>query len=336
MISMGKDDNNIIEIKNLIKAFGSFMAVDNVNLNIERGKIFGLLGPNGAGKTTTISLVLGILKPTSGTIIIDGLDNIKDNELVKEKIGFMTQETIVDSDLTAYENLKIAGKLYHLRGEVLESAIKNALKEADLEAFANKKAGSFSGGMKRRLYLVKSMIHSPKILILDEPTTGLDVQNRVEMWKRIDDLNKRGVTVILTTQYLEEADRLCNKIAIIDHGKIVASGTASELKKQVSEGSVIEIIADTSVVEQVVKLLRTKLKLEVNVEDEKIEAFVAKDDIKMVSKVADAIYKEKIPIASISLRLPTMDDVFIKLTGSSIRDKLEEQSSDRANIMIKR
>ncbi len=336
MINMGKDDNNIIEIKNLIKAFGSFMAVDNVNLNIERGKIFGLLGPNGAGKTTTISLVLGILKPTSGTIIIDGLDNIKDNELVKEKIGFMTQETIVDSDLTAYENLKIAGKLYHLRGEVLESAIKNALKEADLEAFANKKAGSFSGGMKRRLYLVKSMIHSPKILILDEPTTGLDVQNRVEMWKRIDDLNKRGVTVILTTQYLEEADRLCNKIAIIDHGKIVASGTASELKKQVSEGSVIEIIADTSVVEQVVKLLRTKLKLEVNVEDEKIEAFVAKDDIKMVSKVADAIYKEKIPIASISLRLPTMDDVFIKLTGSSIRDKLEEQSSDRANIMIKR
>ncbi len=336
MINMDKSENNIIEIKNLIKAFGSFTAVDNVNLNIERGKIFGLLGPNGAGKTTTISLVLGILKPTSGSIIIDGLDNIKDNALVKEKIGFMTQETIVDSDLTAYENLKIAGRLYHLRGEILESAIKNALKEADLEAFANKKAGSFSGGMKRRLYLVKSMIHSPKILILDEPTTGLDVQNRVEMWKRIDDLNKRGVTVILTTQYLEEADRLCDKIAIIDHGKIVASGTASELKKQVSEGSVIEIIADTSVVEQVVKLLRTKLKLEVNLEDEKIEAFVAKDDIKMVSKVADAIYKEKIPIASISLRLPTMDDVFIKLTGSSIRDKLEEQSSDRANIMIKR
>ena len=200
MINMDKSENNIIEIKNLIKAFGSFTAVDNVNLNIERGKIFGLLGPNGAGKTTTISLVLGILKPTSGSIIIDGLDNIKDNALVKEKIGFMTQETIVDSDLTAYENLKIAGRLYHLRGEILESAIKNALKEADLEAFANKKAGSFSGGMKRRLYLVKSMIHSPKILILDEPTTGLDVQNRVEMWKRIDDLNKRGVTVILTTQ----------------------------------------------------------------------------------------------------------------------------------------
>ncbi|MCL5423482.1 MAG: ATP-binding cassette domain-containing protein [Candidatus Marsarchaeota archaeon] len=333
---MNKDDDNIIEIKNLIKTFGSFIAVDNVSLNIERGKIFGLLGPNGAGKTTTISLVLGILKPTSGAIVIDGLDNIKDNELVKEKIGFMTQETIVDSDLTAYENLKIAGKLYHLKGEALEAAIKNALKEADLEAFANKKAGSFSGGMKRRLYLVKSMIHAPKILILDEPTTGLDVQNRVEMWKRIDDLNKRGVTVILTTQYLEEADRLCNKIAIIDHGKIVAHGTASELKKQVSEGSVIEIIAETNVVEQIVKLLRTKLKLEVNVEDEKIEAFVAKDDIKMVSKVADAIYKEKITISSISLRLPTMDDVFIKLTGSSIRDKLEEQNSDRANIMIKR
>lgn len=336
MIIMVDKSNNIIEIKKLQKCFGTFIAVNGINMNVERGKIFGLLGPNGAGKTTTISLILGILKPTEGSILIDGLDNIKDSTLVKQNIGFMTQETIIDSDLTAYQNLEIAGKLYHMHGEELKKAIANALAEANLEEFANKKAGSFSGGMKRRLYLVKSMIHNPKILILDEPTTGLDVQNRVEMWKRIDALNKRGVTIILTTQYLEEADRLCAKIAIIDHGNIIASGTASELKRKVSEGSVIEITTSTETVPQVVKLLRSKFDLEPTVKDEKIETFVEKDDIKLVSKIADAVSKEKIPISSISLRLPTMDDVFIKLTGASMRDKLEEQKSDRANIMIKR
>lgn len=330
MIFMG----DIIEIRNLVKKFGDFTALDSINLKIKEGQIYGILGPNGAGKTTTISIVLGIEKPTRGQVLVDGMDNIKHKTEIKQLIGFMTQETIVDSDLTAYENLEIAGRLYHLKGKELEDAIKKALDEAELTDFANKKAGSFSGGMKRRLYLVKSMIQNPKVLILDEPTTGLDVHNRVQMWDRIRELNKRGMTIILTTQYLEEADELCNEIAIIDHGKLIASGTASELKKSVSKGQVIEIISTRESADKIAKMLKAKFSLAPTVNEDRIEAFIDHDVFNTFSKVMNESIKEKLPIISISLRLPTMDDVFMKLTGSSLRDKTGEQSSDRSNIML--
>ncbi len=171
----------IIEIKDLVKRFGDFTALKGISMGIKEGEIFGILGPNGAGKTTTINLVLGLLKPTSGSIIVEGMDNSKELNRIKQTIGFMTQETVVDADLTAYENLEIAGRLYHLYGRELEDAIWAALKEADLEKFAFAKAGTFSGGMQRRLLLVKSMIHNPHILVLDEPTTGLDPLSREDM-----------------------------------------------------------------------------------------------------------------------------------------------------------
>ncbi len=327
---------NIIEIKNLVKRFGNLTAVDNISLNIGGGKIYGLLGPNGAGKTTTISLVLGIERPTSGRIFVDGMDNMVHRSKIKQIIGFMTQETIVDADLTAYENLEIAGRLYHIYGEELEGAIRNALDEAELTEFAYKKAGSFSGGMKRRLYLVKSMIQRPKILILDEPTTGLDVHNRVQMWEHIKELNKRGITIILTTQYLEEADQLCNEISVIDHGKIIATGTPSELKKAVSKGQILEIITTKETCERVSRLLKSKFSLAATAKDDKVEAFIEKEPFQTFSRIMDVLVREKLPIISISMHLPTMDDVFIKLTGSSLRDKVGEQKSGRDRVFLNR
>ncbi len=323
----------IIEINSIVKKFGDFTAVDGISLSINKGEIFGILGPNGAGKTTTINMLLGLLKPTSGDIKIDGLDNSKNLNEVKKLIGFMTQETVVDADLTAYENLEIAGRLYHLSGNELSNAIGYALNEAELEEFADKKAGTFSGGMQRRLLLVKSMIHNPKILILDEPTTGLDIQNRLSMWKKLRELNGRGVTIVITTQYLEEADQLCDRIAIIDHGKIKACDTPSHLKKSVSEGEMLEVIADAGEEEKAKKALE-KLGLKVDANGDRLLA-----GIKNVDAVPKAILefkKEKINLLSISMHLPTMDDVFIKLTGSSMRDKTGELKNDRSRVFRRR
>ncbi len=323
----------IIEINSIVKKFGDFTAVDGISLSINKGEIFGILGPNGAGKTTTINMLLGLLKPTSGTIKIDGLDNSKHLNEVKKLMGFMTQETVVDADLTAYENLEIAGRLYHLSGKELSDAIDYALKEAELEEFAYKKAGTFSGGMQRRLLLVKSMIHNPKILILDEPTTGLDIQNRLSMWKKLRELNSRGVTIVITTQYLEEADQLCDRIAIIDHGKIKACDTPAHLKKSVSEGEMLEVIVDAKEIENARRALE-RLGLKADANGERLLASI--NDADEMSKVIHEFKKDKVNLLSISMHLPTMDDVFIKLTGSSMRDKTGELKSGRSMAFRRR
>ncbi len=326
----------IIDIEDLVRKFGDFTAVDKVSISIEKGQIFGILGPNGAGKTTTINMILGLLEPTSGSITVNGLDVSRHTNEVKQMTGLMTQETIVDSELTAAQNLEIAARLYHLSTAERRSAVKEALKEAELTDFANAKAGSLSGGMKRRLYLVKTMIQRPDILILDEPTTGLDVQNRVQMWGHIRALQQRGITIVLTTQYLEEADQLCNRIAVIDHGKVVATGTPTELKRLVSSGRVMEVITTSEEAQKAADFLRRKFKLDIKVLGEKLECFLEKDPVDTFGKVLDSLVKAKMPIISISMHLPTMDDVFIKLTGSSMRDSVGEQVSDRSNIMLKR
>jgi len=328
--------NEVIDIKNLVKKFGSFTAVNGISLSIKDGEIFGILGPNGAGKTTTINMLLGLITPTSGTIKVYGYDINRYPEVIKEKMGLMTQETVVDGDLTAQQNLEIFAELYGMSGKEKEKAIDYALREAELLDFRNVKAGSFSGGMQRRLNLVKSMMHSPKILVLDEPTTGLDVQNRVSMWDRIRKLNKSGVTIILTTQYLEEADSLCNRLAIIDHGQIKALGTPGELKKMVSEGNVIDISIRFEDIEKAEKVIKQKLGIESKVIADRISISAGKEDVKTLSTIISVLEKEKIPIIAASMHLPTLDDVFIKLTGGTIRDELGEQQSNASKVMWRR
>ncbi len=317
-----------VQLMDVVKKFGDFTAVNGISLNIKEGELFGILGPNGAGKTTTINMILSLLEPTSGKIIIGGLDNSKHLEAIKQMLGLMTQETVVENDLTARENLEVFARLYHVPADEIEGRVEEALKEAELVDFANKKAGTFSGGMQRRLALVKSMIQRPRILILDEPTTGLDIQNRVKMWEHIRELQQRGVTIILTTQYLEEADELCERVAIIDHGKIKALGTVSELKRLVGTGRVLEIVLETnSTAEKVASMLHSKFKLSCTVKGDKVTTTVEAHKDDFLAKITAQLDKSNIKVLSLGMHMPTLDDVFIKLTGSGMRDTTGENVS---------
>ncbi|WP_157891415.1 ABC transporter ATP-binding protein [Candidatus Mancarchaeum acidiphilum] len=311
---------NALEIKNLVEKFGDFTAVRDISFNVKEGEIFGLLGPNGAGKSTTLNLILTLLTPTSGSINLYGIDIHKEVHRAKKMIGFMTQETVVEQDLTPRQNLEIFGELYHI--ENIKDKIAESLKDAELTDFADYKAGSMSGGMQRRLALVRSMIQDPKIIILDEPTTGLDVQNRTALWEKIRSLNKKGITVLLTTQYLEEADALCDRIAIIDKGEIKAIGTASELKASVSSGDIVEIVTQSDATGKVASVLED-FGLSPVVKIDIVTAAIEKGEIAKFSDITKELIKENIPILGISMHLPTLDDVFIKLTGTGLRDKAE-------------
>lgn len=329
---------NILEIRGLVKRFGDFTAVNGIDFEIKEGEIFGILGPNGAGKTTTINMVLGLLKPTSGTITVNGIDISKgDGNTVKMMMGLMTQETVVDGDLTAYDNLEIAAQLYHVPTGKIPQKIAEALDEAELTQFSNKAAGTFSGGMQRRLALVKAMIQDPKLLILDEPTTGLDIQNRVSMWGHIRDLVKGGVTIILTTQYLEEADALCDRIAIIDHGKIKAIGTASELKRMVGTGRIMEMIFENADhASQGAAVIKSHFKVNTTVKGDRVDAVIEHWDPRVLTEVMSALERKKIDVSSVNVHFPTLDDVFIKLTGSGMRDTASgEYTSARSDMFVR-
>lgn len=323
---------NIIEIKNLVKKFGNFTAVNDVSFSVKEGEIFGLLGPNGAGKTTTINMMLTLLLPTSGKIYIGGMDVLKNHEKVKQLMGMMTQETVVEADLTARQNLDLFAHLYHIPDAQIQERIEDALDEAELQKFADVRAGTFSGGMQRRLGLVRAMIQEPKLILLDEPTTGLDVQNRTTMWGKLKELNKSGTTILLTTQYLEEADELCDRLAIIDHGKLIAIGTPSEIKRIAGAGRVLEVIVKPEEVNRVVSLLKSKFRLEPIAKGDKVTAALDKDGDTEFTKISKMLDDEGIDVLSIGAHLPTLDDVFMKLTGAAMRDASGEMQGGRTNI----
>ncbi len=311
------DKNIALKIEELVKKFGNFTAVNNLSFEVKDGEIFGLLGPNGSGKTTTLNMILTLITPTSGSIKLYGKDIHQNINESKKEIGFMTQETVIEQDLTPRENLEIFGELYHIPD--LDNRVEESLKDAELSDFADYKASAMSGGMQRRLALVRSMIQKPKMIILDEPTTGLDVQNRSSLWDRIRKLKKQGMTILITTQYLEEADALCDRIAVIDHGRIKAIGTASELKAQVSTGDILEIITTIKYVEQVAQILK-KFDLKPEIKTDIVTAPISKTEVIKFSDITKEVIKNNIPILGISMHLPTLDDVFIKLTGSGLRD----------------
>jgi len=228
-----KEDVNIIEVKNLVKKYGDFTAVNGISFNVEKGKVFAFLGPNGAGKTTTIKMLTTLLHPTSGKIIVDNFSPTTQQNQVRKSFGIVFQDQSLDDDLTAYENLEFHAVIYNVDKKLAKERIDYLLKFVELNDRRNDKVKTFSGGMKRRLEIARGLIHHPKILFLDEPTIGLDPQTRNFLWKYIKDLNeKEGMTVFMTTHYMEEAEKMADKIAIIDHGKIVALGTSQELKKK--------------------------------------------------------------------------------------------------------
>jgi ABC-2 type transport system ATP-binding protein len=224
---------NIIEVQNLSKSFGKIEAVKDISFSVEQGGIFAFLGPNGAGKSTTIKMLTTLLAPTSGKIVINGHDPVREPDAVRHSFGIVFQDPSLDEDLTALENLEFHGRLYSVPADVRKKRIDELLKFVELDDRRNNYVKEFSGGMKRRLEIARGLLHHPKIIFLDEPTLGLDPQTRNHLWSYLQRLNKEeGITVFFTTHYMEEADRIAERIAIIDHGKIVAEGSGEELKRQ--------------------------------------------------------------------------------------------------------
>ena len=231
----------MIRVDNLVRRFGDFAAVDQISFEVNQGEIFAFLGPNGAGKTTTIKMLTTLLRPTAGSVQIDGLDPEKHPREVRKRFGIVFQDPSLDADMTAYENMELHGVFYHVPRKIRGERIESLLRGFELWDRRNDQVKLFSGGMKRRLEIARGLLHTPRILFLDEPTLGLDPQTRNQLWSYVKHLNQtEGVTVFLTTHYMEEADRVAQRIAIIDHGKIIAQGSPQQLKQQTGKDSLEE------------------------------------------------------------------------------------------------
>lgn len=304
-----------IEVENLVKKFGDFEAVKGVSFKVRKGEIFAFLGPNGAGKTTTVHILTTLLKPTSGKAIVAGYDVVKDAKEVRKRIGIVFQDPSVDRDLTAYENMLVHGGVYGLRGRELKEKIEELLKFVELWEFRNKLVKYFSGGMQRRLEIARSLLHHPEVLFLDEPTLGLDPQTRAHVWSYIEAMREeQEMTIFLTTHYMEEAEKLADRVAIIDHGRIIADGSVEELKKLVG-GDVIYLK-----VEDGAECFETDFGSCVVLPDGRIRIDVSNAS-EAIPRIFEAAEKEGIKILEITYHRPTLNDVFLHLTGREIRDE---------------
>jgi len=312
-----------IQANNLVKKYGEVIALDGLSLEVERGTVFGLLGPNGAGKTTTVRVLTTLLSPDSGTAIVDGVDVLKDPVHAREIMGLSGQNATVDENLTGIENLIMLGRLFRLPKKEAVIRANDLLERFNLNDAAKRIVKTYSGGMRRRLDLAASLIANPNILFLDEPTTGLDPRSRLMMWDVIQNLVNEGTTVLLTTQYLEEADQLAKKIAVIDKGKVIAQGSADELKTQVG-GERIEVVVSSSQTQAAAQALQSMSSGKVVVEGEHVQVPVSGGGVKVVEAVR-ALDIAKVEIKEIQLRRPTLDDVFLSLTGHHAEEiKAEE------------
>ncbi|WP_288221358.1 ABC transporter ATP-binding protein [uncultured Clostridium sp.] len=309
----------VVEIKDLVKKYDSTIAVDNINLSIEEGEIYGILGPNGAGKSTTISLICSLLNPTLGEIKILGGDIRKKSISIKKNIGLVPQNIALYRNFTAYENVKFFGELYGLRGKELSEAIDKSLEFTGLLEFKKKKAEEFSGGMLRRLNIACAIVHNPKILIMDEPTVGIDPQSRNNIMQAVKLLNKKGVTIIYTTHYMEEAESLCSKIAIIDNGKIIVEGTKEELKDMVSDKKILNIGVDNVYKISIDTLRNIEGVIDVSIDEGNI-IITSSKEVNNLSKIIKEISEEELIINDLRFKEITLETVFLSLTGKKLRD----------------
>ncbi len=310
---------NLIEISEITKRFAGTIAVNSISLNIKEGEIFGLLGPNGAGKSTLINLICGLLIPQKGRIIIDGLDLKNEQMLIKPLLGLVPQDLAIYRDLTAMDNVKFFGSLYGFRGKKLLEAAEEALESTGLSDHSKKRPETFSGGMKRRLNIACGIVHKPKLIIFDEPTVGIDPQSRNHILETIKCLNRSGSTIIYTTHYIEEAELLCSKIAIIDHGKVIAQGNIDELKTLVNDKN--RLIIDTR--QDASHLLKDLLKIqgvsEVNHVDNQLHIGNQRD-VDNLGHIVGVLHKNNINVSNIINKSPNLEMVFLSLTGRSLRD----------------
>ena len=323
---------DIIKVEGLTKVFNySLVAVDHVSFSVKQGEVFGFLGPNGAGKTTTISMLITILKPTEGKATILGSDIAHESNEVRSAIGLVPQEYTADDDLTGYENILLCADLYGIPRGISKKRALDLLKLVELIEFKDKQVQTYSGGMRRRLELACGLINRPKVLFLDEPTLGLDVQTRAATWNYIKTLkNEYGMTIFMTTHYLEEADSLCDRIAIIDHGKIVITGTPAELKDSLG-GDIItlSIQKETDITTLIKKIAHVK-----EVKKENGSYMIKSENGEVTAPlIIEALRKENHVVTRLSLTKPTLNEVYLQYTGKSMRDAADE--SKEAGIAMR-
>jgi len=303
---------SIIKVENLVKKFGPISAVDGISFDVEEGSIFGFLGPNGAGKTTTINILCTLLNPTAGSAFVNGYDCVREPQMVRKSIGIVFQDTTLDKDLTAFENLAFHAYLYGVKRDVIRGRVEDALRFMDLYERKDDLVKKYSGGMKRRLEVARGLIHKPKVLFLDEPTLGLDPQSRANLWQMIVELPKKhDMTIFMTTHYMEEAE-VCNRLAIIDHGKIIAEGSPEELKKMVG-GDVIYIRTTDN--PKARAEIEKEFALKAGEKDGELYITVSQGE----SCIPALISSLSGMVVSVRLERPTLNDVFLKLTGKEIR-----------------
>ncbi|MCK9280971.1 MAG: ABC transporter ATP-binding protein [Melioribacteraceae bacterium] len=306
----------MLKIKNITKSFGTITALDNISLNIEKGEFFGLLGPNGAGKTTLINTIIGYLEPELGEVSIDGEVITVENTQLRKKIGYVPQDISLYLELSAYQNLKIFGSIFNLSGNELETKITEVMELVQLSDRKKDKVKDFSGGMKRRINLAVSLLHDPKIILCDEPTVGVDPQSRNAIFEMLHNLNKTGKTILYTTHYMEEAERLCSRLAIIDNGKIIAQGTLVDLINMLEQKETIKI-QKTAFTQDHIKLIND---MGIISEHDFYYELIVNDKYKQHSKTFIRLEEEGINNEFVQVSRATLEDVFLNLTGRSLRD----------------
>ncbi len=315
----------IIKVENLVKRFGETMAVDDISFSVTPGEIFGFLGPNGAGKTTTINILCTLSKPTSGQAIIDGFDVVRQQSQVRQSIGLVFQDPSLDERLSGLQNLRFHALVYNMPAPIREQRIEQLLRMMELWDRRQNQVHTYSGGMKRRLELARGLLHHPKVLFLDEPTLGLDPQTRNRIWEYILEMQQReGTTIFLTTHYMDEADK-ADRIAIIDHGKLVAMDTPERLKKMVSK-DIISVKTDDN--DRAAEEIKLRYRIEARHDGDGLTFEVASGEEFLPTFIKEFSTK----IQSVSLRRPSLDDVFLKLTGREMR---EEEVSDTFKAMVR-
>lgn len=307
-------NDNAIEVVGIQKQFGTQVAVDDVSFTVGKGEVFGLLGPNGAGKTTTFRMITTLLRQDQGHILVNGFDTVTQAPRVRQQFALTGQTASIDQDLSAMENLVIFGRLHGLTRADARSRATELLGDFDLTNSASKSLAQFSGGMRRRLDLAVSLIGNPSILFLDEPTTGLDPRTRTQMWTAIRRLVQHCTTVVLTTQYLEEADQLADRIALIDHGRMVALGTPSALKQRVG-GLHLQIeVPELRWVAPAQAVVQAVLAGPTEVQNRKVSAYLDDDGFRAVAAITTKLQDAGVPLSNFAVTEPSLDDVFLRMT----------------------
>jgi len=319
------NDQPAFEAKGAAKYFGEVKALDGVTLKAEQGKIFGLLGPNGAGKTTLVNMLATLSQPTKGSLKVLGIDVVEHPDRVRRQIGLAGQFAAIDEYLTGEENLYMVGRLYHLSAKEAKARTKQILEEMKLTEAAKRLAKTYSGGMRRRLDLGASLVGRPKILFLDEPTTGLDPRTRLDLWHTIRELVAGGTSILLTTQYLEEADELADHIAVIDRGKLIAEGTSAQLKAKLG-GDVIEFEIDETDKDKAMGAMKgvSKKAASYDAESRTVIVPVGGHGARRLAEVVRKLDQADVAPHTLSLHQPSLDDVFLTLTGSKVSKDDEE------------